>query len=521
MRFFLHDKGTRSRPMLSTLALFAALGVVGPVQAQSRADPAAADPAAVSRDAGPPWRSLPLTWQVDAERWRLPGGERTGVLGARSLFSLDGSGSGWHAGPALYGAATGRRGGLFAFGGELLWRTPGPAGSRVDAGLFVGGGGGAAAPVGGGLMLRPHLDWQWPVGPAWVGATVSRVSFPDGRIGSTQWGLTLGLDDRFRSVEVGQSAPLPAGWRSGFGVDRAWGVAGRTRGRDERGRHGHGGLRVERSLEPGRYATVEAGAAASGGADGYAEVLLGLGQEWALDRAGAWRVGGRVAAGLAGGGGVDTGGGALLRVAATAHWAAWRDGLIGLELGHSLAPDGRHRATHASLMLGWMLDRPEAAGGGPVSSVRTDDVEWAALVAHFPRVAFRDGSRDTMQTVGLRVRRPIDAALGPHWQVAGELHFAAGGKAGAYGAGLVGLALGTPVSQPGWQWSAELLGGAAGGGGVDSRGGAVLQPMLRAGYGSGAQRWQLAVGRIRSLRGDLDSPLVELSWALALGLPRR
>ena len=121
----------------------------------------AAEPAQVS------W-AQPSQWRLSAEHIHLPGRERVGLLGGSYLVGLDG---GWWLGPSVHGAARGQRGGLFVIGAEALWRSPGPAGSRLEAGLFVGGGGGAAAPVGGGLMLRPHLDWLWPVGPAWVGVS--------------------------------------------------------------------------------------------------------------------------------------------------------------------------------------------------------------------------------------------------------------------------------------------------------------------------------------------------------------
>ena len=53
-------------------------------------------------------QALPARVTVGFERLRLPGDERVGLLGASYVVELA---PGWWLGPALYGAATGRRGG--------------------------------------------------------------------------------------------------------------------------------------------------------------------------------------------------------------------------------------------------------------------------------------------------------------------------------------------------------------------------------------------------------------------------
>lgn len=468
----------------------------------------------------------PSTLRLGAETLRLPGDEALGLVGASLLIGVSGP---WWVGPAVYGAATGRRGGLFVIGGEAAWRTAGPAGSRLEAGLFVGGGGGAAAPVGSGLMLRPHLNWAWPLGPGWLGVSASRVAFPDGRIGSNQVGLAYSIDSTLRHAAPGRLADLGGG-RAGLGADQAWATLGSYHSGGAHTRYG--GLRADRWLAPGVYAGLEAAGAAQGGADGYAELLAGLGAEWPIGAPAAQRprIGLRAAAGLAGGGAVDTGGGVLVKLAATVHWNPAGDLLVGLEAGRTLAPDGRWRARHWQLMLGLVLDRPPESGGadGP-PAWRSDTVAWDAVIGHAPRMRFRDGRRDAVQTLGLRLSRALDPSLDDRLQLTGSVQFAAGGNAGAYGVGLIGLAWASPLdasavgatAPAGWRLGAELLAGAAGGGGIDARGGAVVQPMLRAGWASGRQQLQLGLGQLRALRGGMRSPVIELSWGWVLGLPRR
>ena len=426
----------RSGLLLAACALFT--GVAAAATAPPGLEPQAARP-------------LPSQWRLGVESIRLPGAERVGLVGGSYLVGL---GQGWWLGPGVYGAASGQRGGLFVLGGEALWRTAGPAGSRLEAGLYLGGGGGAAAPVGGGLMLRPHLDWLWPVGPAWVGVSASRLRFPSGAIGSSQLGLVLSVDDSFSVVDAGRRV-LPGAGRGGLGFDRVWLNVGRYSARTVNpgsARYSYGGLRADHLVGQGYYLGIESSGAAQGGADGYAEVLGSAGLEWPL--AGAWHVGVRGAAGLAGGGAVSTGGGPLLKLAGTLRWDLAPDWLLGLEAGRAVAPDGQLRANYLHLGLGMVLSGAGGSSTGAGSGERADVHEWSAALSTLPRMHYRDGSVDTVQTVGLRLRRPLSPALDERLQLAGGVHFAAGGRAGAYGAGLIGLALATPLQQPGWQWGA-------------------------------------------------------------------
>jgi hypothetical protein len=76
----------------------------------------------------------------------------------------------------------------------------------------------------------------------------------------------------------------------------------------------------------------------------------------------------------------------------------------------------------------------------------------------------------------------------------------------------------TSAAAPGWHAGAELLWGAAGGAGLATAGGALVQAVAWAGWSATADSlWRLGAGTVRSIRGALSSPLVELSWARAFG----
>ena len=144
-----------------------------------------------------PLVTAPAQIRISAEKVRLPGGEHMGLIGTSYLVGV---GRGWSVGPSIFGAASGRRGGLFTIGAQASWqaRIAGPL--TLDAGLFAGGGGGGAAPVGGGLMVRPHVDLLWDFGPFLAGVSASRVRFANGDIDSSQVGLVMSARTDFRCV---------------------------------------------------------------------------------------------------------------------------------------------------------------------------------------------------------------------------------------------------------------------------------------------------------------------------------
>jgi hypothetical protein len=112
-------------------------------------------------------------------------------------------------------------------------------------------------------------------------------------------------------------------------------------------------------------------------------------------------------------------------------------------------------------------------------------------------------------------------ALNEHVYLAAQAHSAVAGGAGAYSAGLVGLGASVrPACAAQWSLGAEALVGAGGGGGVASHGGALVQPMAWIARDLGRySRLQLGAGVVKSVRGDLSSAVIDLSWVLAFGVP--
>ena len=460
-------------------------------------------------------QALPARVTVGFERLRLPGDERVGLLGASYVVELA---PGWWLGPALYGAATGRRGGLFTWGaeGQRRWRLDDRW--EVVAGVYVGGGGGAGAPVGGGLMLRPHVDLMFDFGGWATGISASQVRFPSGTIHSAQLGLLVTMQDKFAFTAPGLAGrSIEFTGPGGLGADRVAVTAGRYASGSASGKSlGYAGMRLERQLDHGVSATLEAAGAATGGADGYAEVLGGVLALWPAGSE-AIRFGVRAAVGLGGGGAVLTGGGPIAKAALLSRLQLSRQLSLDLETGRARAFSGDFNTPYAQLSVGMTLGEARAEAGSVASPRIMHDTEWSVSVQNYLHARRKDGGAPGLSTLGLKFRR----SLTEHLYLSGQAHSAITGGAGAYSVGLVGLGTTTRFARyPRWSVGAEAMVGAAGGGGVFSGGGAIAEPLAWIGRDLGRYgRVKVGAGYVKSLRGGLSSPVIDVTWAAEFGTP--
>ncbi|NUZ05961.1 hypothetical protein [Piscinibacter koreensis] len=453
--------------------------------------------------------------RITFERVKFPGNEKVGLVGTSYLIDVPAV-EGLSIGPGVYGAITGRRGGFFTVGGEVAWRKRlvGPLG--VEIGYFVGGGGGGSAPQGGGLMLRPHADLVWALGSHAVGLSVSQVSFPNGDIKSTQLGLVLNISDEFRFVRPDRlDQPIGSGGRAGIGFDRIQLVTGFYRTRRATALDGSAlprtigmvGIRAEQAWGPHAYWGVEAMGAGQRDVAGYAEYLGTVGYESEVVPHSV-TLGGRIALGMGGGGRIPVGGGLLAKASLYGVLRLGDDFGLALEGGIVSAPKGDLRAASATASLVWALDGPRSAGT-PARPTRT---EFSLGVERYD-AARKDGST-----------RPIDAAvlkgdryLTPNLYLTGQVHAAVTGGAGGYASAYIGGGWRQPIGSRA-HVAAEMLAGVAGGGGIDSRG-AVIQPMVYAGYQfTPAFGLRVGAGRIRALDGPLNATVLSALLTVTYGV---
>jgi hypothetical protein len=511
----------RAFPRLAPIALACGLALQqSPALAQFTAPAADSD----TRAASVPLRTLDARVRIGGEHVHLPGGERMGLAGLTELLNVGGQ---WWAGPGVYGAAAGRRGGLFVPGVEGAWSHPFNDWLAVDAGVFAGGGGGAAAPVGGGLMLRPHVDLVFRFPGVYTGPTFSKVWFPNGQINANQFGWMLNFDSSFRYRPASFTGAATDGSATGLGFDHVDAMvtfehpfhSTSTAGTPLTARIGLVGLRAERIVDGPLWAGIETAGAASGGVAGYAEVLGTAGLRWPVvaDRL---SLGVRASAGLGGGGGIDTGGGLLVKAAAGATLRLTSTLGIGAEIGVVDAPRHAHfKAETAAVSLNWALDVPQSDLAGWFNSTpgTPTRMEFGAGFERY-RAARKDGRTEALEAVVLQVNRFV----APDLYVTGQAHSAFAGGAGAYSQGLFGVGAQLPVTQR-LRLGIEALGEAAGGGGVDTGGGAVVQGRAYVDVAiSDSLSLRVAGGKIKSVRGSggLDAPVVDAALVFRFGVDR-
>jgi hypothetical protein len=456
-------------------------------------------------------RSAAVRAQLGFERIKLPGNEHMGLAGGSVLFPVADR---WWAGLAVYGATTGQRGGLFVGGAEVEREWELPWGFDLGTGIYAGGGGGAAAPVGSGLMLRGALTLSRDLGPLRAGVTWSHVRFPSGDIQSSQWGLRLSWQRPFGFFDVDAAGRhAPRGETTGLGFRRMAGAAGtyRLRGADKR-RIGTVGGRAEWApAGHGGFTGIEAAAAASGGAAGYMEILGTAGwRVMPLSALPQLALEARGSIGLGGGGSVPTEGGGIGKLAAgvSFDWGhGWRSGL---EVGVLRGIGSPLRARTAQLWVAMDLEPSPSEASRTVSRN-----EWSVALQRQTRAQRNNGPARALDAIGMKLNRYV----GDHVYLSAQALSAFAGGAGAYSIGLVGAGAATRADGR-MRFGAELLVGAAGGGGVASGGGAIAQALGWAGWPlTRDAELRFGAGAVKSLRGgELRSPVVELTWTRAFGL---
>jgi hypothetical protein len=518
-RLFAPAVAARALPRLAPGAIALACSLALHAPSARAQDALSVDPD--PRAGSVPMRNLDARVRLGAERVHLPQGERMGLVGMTELLSVGGE---WWVGPGVYGAATGHRGGLFVPGVEGAWSHPFNDWLAIDAGVFAGGGGGAAAPVGGGLMLRPHLDLVFRFPGFYTGPTWSKVWFTSGSINSNQFGWMVNFDSAFRYRPADFSGVATDGSATGLGFDHVDAMLTMARPRRSTTTAGAPmtqtiglvGLRAERIVDGPLWAGIESAGAASGGVAGYAEVLGTAGLRWPVvgDRL---SLGMRASAGLAGGGGIDTGGGILLKAAAGATLRLTDTLGIGAELGLVDAPKGHYKAATAALSLNWALDVPQRdlLGWTETTPGIPTRMEFGAAVEHY-RAARKDGPARPLDAVVLQINRFV----APNVYLTGQAHSAFAGGAGAYSVGLFGVGAQLPVTAR-VRLGAEALAGAAGGGGVDTQGGAVVQARAYADVAlTDSLSLRVGAGRIKSVHGGLSAPVVDAALVFRFGVDR-
>lgn len=468
----------------------------------------------------------PTAWRLTSETLKLPGGEKMGMVAGDLLFDVSDK---LRLGVGTHGAVSGKRGGFITLGvaGEVQQRLS-PS-WLSHAGLFVGAGGGRGGTSlsGGGLMLRGDVGLTYETaGYGNFGFGVSHVRFPSGVIASTQpyvqyeypfYSLLVpGWTATSRNRGAGMDAVQPRANEFAV-VARSYKIPSSVVRDDGQPQHSSMqllGVEWLTYLDERWFLKLESEGAMRGQNNGYMQILAGGGYRLPLSRSTAIKL--HAAAGPAGGGGADTGGGLLLDAGVSLQQNLTKRTALELSIGEVRAPSRSFEARSVALKLNYQFGLPSVSSTAVTwNALRGFDTENLRLrVANqtYFKAAPQWRNQDVDQSVS-NLGVQLDYFVSPHWFVTGQGLAAYAGKAGAYMTGQVGVGTQWPVSER-WFVEGEALLGAAGGGGLAVGHGLVGQANAAIGYHLSKSLSVMATaGRINALPGDFKANVAGLALA--------
>ncbi len=388
-----------------------------------------------------------------------------GINGLSIFYTTD---QGYYFGESIYSAAFGAGGGFFVGGFEVGKHTPFGENLFWDASLFIGGGGGANQVPGDGLMLRPQVHLGYDFGNLRVGAGASWVSISGSEISTPAFTITL-----TRPMNLALYGGDFSGVKPLENITTISAMKPIMRVYYPQGSRKRGGVILQNMQLLGAEISfartdasesfIQANGVVRGDAEGYADWLLGKRYFWGGD---TFRLYADFAAGVGGGGAVNTGGGLIF--SAGAGLRIKTGDRFALEFGASALTSLNGDFLALSPSAGFLL----SFGAGRKTGAIPNTTHWqisTGLTQQLPNAGFRK-SGVVNTGAPLMIDTEIDLFITRNLYLTGHAYTAIAGGAGGYQIGLLGLGYRIRLA-PRWNISAEGLLGAGGGAGVDTRGG--------------------------------------------------
>jgi len=443
--------------------------------------------------------------------------EDMGLAGISYLFEPN---KYFYYGASLYGTLSGKRGGFFVGGFNAGAKYPLYKNLQLDAGAFVGAGGGGAAPQGGGLMLKSYAGMLYEFNSGYsLGLNYSYITFPNGDIESAQ--ASIVADMKFETLFV--DTPLNTNLLKNYNFvnNKDYLVATFQTYMPQSGTKKVSGSALEENLklvgiEYGFHLSeniityMESAGALGGDSTGYMEVLGGLGYSQELTSAA--NVQAKLSLGSAGGGQVNSGGGAVSKASLNVNYDITKDITAGVGAGYYHAFEGNFDARFAKAQIG--MNTHFLSLGSKKSSINLDMLgtqKFNVRISHqtylySDTLSPRDDGKP-IQLIGVKLDWFVSQSL----YISGQGLAAYKGGAGGYATGLFGIGY---IQKLLYDFSlvAELNGGAAGGGSLETGSGTIVQPMAGLHYSiDNTVAIELMGGKIIATNGPLESNVVDLS----------
>lgn len=425
-----------------------------------------------------------------------------------------------YAGLGIYGSISGIRGGFFTLGVNAGIQKKLTNKLFLDSGIHFGGGGGASAPDGGGAFILPHINLGYNFDDFSINAGYSYINFFDeGLIKSNQFNIALQIPlsfnyTAFDNKETSYSSEklMATGWGNvpvnknslfihlnNMNVTR-----GNYKGKTIR----LAGFEFNAYLNDNLFYFIKSDGAYKGIKAGYMDLFVGAGYQFYFNKK-RTNILTKFGVGAGGGGGVDTQGGVLLYPDISLEQKLFDNIYFSLNKGYVLSPNTHFLASSFGYGLKYYVDKDGTFSKQNVYS----SGKFKGIEAIIKQDLYTNAQRDTNTKQDLhQISFQINFFLNDHIFVAGQTAFANFGGAGAYAEGIIGLGIkSNRFFKNSTYIFTQMLGGAAGGGGISTGQGLILKPSIGLDFKLNRMlSFRLGTGFIKAKRGALDTSIFNL-----------
>jgi hypothetical protein len=449
-----------------------------------------------------------------------------GMTGIHYNFSL----GDFYTGLGIYGSVSGRRGGFFSLGVNAGYKKYLSSRFFLDTGFHFGGGGGASTPDGGGAFILPHANVGYDFKDLSLTAGYSYINFFDGgAIKSHQANIAVHIPLSFsyassKNAEATYSLQKikNSDWNQKGGKTSFMlhlnNLSVKGNSKDVRGVSLDGktirlaGFEFNSYLSDAWFLLLKADGAYSGIPAGYMNIILGAGHHFSFNK-NRTNLLAKFGIGAGGGGGVDTRGGVLMYPDISLEQHISNNVFLSINKGFLMSPNSYFKSSTFGVGLKYYTTingialnaQEEQKFKGFEVSIKQDLYFKANRISTSPQ---------DLHQISMQLNFNLNNTL----YVAGQTSFANFGNAGAYAEGIVGLGLKTsPFFNESVQLFGQVLGGAAGGGSIDTGEGLIVKPSLGA-YVALNDQLQLrgALGYVKASGGSLSSPFINFGLSYRL-----
>ena len=428
-----------------------------------------------------------------------------------------------YAGVGLYGAVAGNTGGFFTLGVNAGIKKYLGDNFYVDTGFHFGGGGGKGAPDGGGAFILPHFNLGYDFESFSINSGWSYVDFFDeGNIKGHQLNVSLEipLDYTYSDYDVSENLIdfdnlKNSDWNinskrtSLMFHQNNLKIKGDTRETNGNKYNGEtirlAGFELANYFSKNWFAFLKVDGAFDGIKAGYMDVFLGGGYLYSFNKKNT-NILAKFGLGAGGGGGIETEGGFLIYPDISIEQKIFKDIYLALNTGFVMSPNSNVYTQSYGFGLKYYIER-----NGIINDESFTNGKFKGFEVIVKQDVYFDAKRDTnieedMHQISLQINLDLNKNI----YVTGQTSFANFGDAGAYAEGIVGFGAKTnSFCRNKITVFGQVLGGAAGGGGISTGEGLIVKPSAGFSYKlNNKLSFRTSGGYVKAKGGQLSSTFI-------------